>query len=150
MSALSLYEILGVSRSATPDAIRAAYRRKLLQLHPDKSSQHSSTRAESNVVAVHELQHAYDVLRDVARRKEYDAQLDAACQQQECATIPWLSISIEEMEVFTTEHGSEAYEFECRCGDVFELSAQELPKEHNTSVTVPCRSCTNILLVRYS
>ncbi|MBW8305520.1 MAG: DnaJ domain-containing protein [Thiobacillus sp.] len=60
------YQILGVSPSATPDLIKTAYRKKAAQFHPDKNqSPDAPTRFR-------EVQEAYEVLSDAARRKAYD------------------------------------------------------------------------------
>jgi DnaJ-class molecular chaperone len=60
------YQILGVSPNATPDLIKAAYRKKAAQFHPDKNqSPDAPTRFR-------EVQEAYEVLSDAARRKAYD------------------------------------------------------------------------------
>ncbi|PKO73543.1 MAG: molecular chaperone DnaJ [Betaproteobacteria bacterium HGW-Betaproteobacteria-17] len=60
------YQTLGVSPSATPDLIKAAYRKKAAQFHPDKNqSADAPTRFR-------EVQEAYEVLSDAARRKAYD------------------------------------------------------------------------------
>jgi len=60
------YRILGVSPSATADLIKAAYRKKAAQYHPDKNqSPDAATRFR-------EAQEAYEVLSDTARRKAYD------------------------------------------------------------------------------
>jgi len=58
------YRFLQVTREATPDEIHAAYRRRALELHPDRSG----GRNEPFV----ELQRAYSVLRDPERRAAYD------------------------------------------------------------------------------
>jgi curved DNA-binding protein CbpA len=62
----SLYERLGVTADADPDALRAAYRRRALELHPDHGG--DATR----MAAVNE---AWAVLSDPARRHAYDASL---------------------------------------------------------------------------
>ena len=57
------YEILGVSKTATHDEIRKAYRKKAVKLHPDKGGSEE---------AFQELQQAYEVLSDDDKRKVYD------------------------------------------------------------------------------
>jgi molecular chaperone DnaJ len=58
------YVILGVSSSATPDQIKAAFRRRAMELHPDHSRTDSAP--------FQELQEAYGVLSDPERRRRYD------------------------------------------------------------------------------
>ena len=60
------YEILGISPTATADAIKAAYRKKAAQYHPDKNPSADAP------VRFREIQEAYEVLSDPARRKAYD------------------------------------------------------------------------------
>jgi curved DNA-binding protein CbpA len=62
------YKVLGVSMSAKAAAIRAAYKRRALALHPDRAG-HESTAAFQKVAA------AYEVLSDPVKRARYDARL---------------------------------------------------------------------------
>ena len=60
------YELLGVERGATADAIRRAYRTLARKYHPDvNKSTDAATRFS-------EIQEAYDVLSDAGKRKAYD------------------------------------------------------------------------------
>lgn len=61
-----LYEVLGVSRSASDDEIKKAFRRRARQLHPDVNK---SPNAEEEFK---ELNEAYDVLSDSGKRAQYD------------------------------------------------------------------------------
>jgi molecular chaperone DnaJ len=63
-----LYETLGVPKNATQDEIKKAYRKLARQHHPDRNPDDKA--AESKFK---EVQTAYDVLSDPAKRKQYDA-----------------------------------------------------------------------------
>jgi hypothetical protein len=68
----SHYEVLGVSREASPEAIRAAYRDLAREHHPDRNATTSSAGQNSEMSAVNE---AYRVLGDEERRAAYDSGL---------------------------------------------------------------------------
>jgi molecular chaperone DnaJ len=67
VSSSDLYAILGVSRDASPDEIKRAYRRKALELHPDRNPDRED--AEEHFK---ELSQAYAVLSDPEKRQRYD------------------------------------------------------------------------------
>lgn len=61
------YSILGVEKTADQTEIKKAYRKKALQLHPDKVGD-----TPENVERFQQLQKAYDTLSDEDSRKIYD------------------------------------------------------------------------------
>lgn len=61
------YEVLGVSKTATPEEIKKAYRKKAIQYHPDKNP--GDKEAEEKFK---EAAEAYDVLSDSEKRAKYD------------------------------------------------------------------------------
>src|SRR5919199_3068020 len=63
----TLYDTLGVSKTASQDEIKKAYRKLVRQYHPDKNP--GDTSAEERFK---EVQAAYDVLSDPEKRKQYD------------------------------------------------------------------------------
>ncbi|MCR2827611.1 molecular chaperone DnaJ [Microbacterium sp. zg.Y909] len=60
------YDVLGVSRDATPDEIKKAYRRLARELHPDVNPGEEASERFKLVT------HAYDVLSDPDQRARYD------------------------------------------------------------------------------
>jgi molecular chaperone DnaJ len=63
-----LYDTLGVSRGATAEEIKRAYRRRARELHPDANPDDPGAEASFK-----ELARAYAVLSDPVRRRNYDA-----------------------------------------------------------------------------
>jgi len=61
------YEVLKVSRSASPDEIKKVYRKLAMQYHPDKNT--NKKEAEERFKEVSE---AYEVLSDPNKRQRYD------------------------------------------------------------------------------
>jgi len=58
------YEVLGVGKSASADEIKKAFRRKAVELHPDKEGGDEDKFKEIN--------EAYEVLKDQQKRQRYD------------------------------------------------------------------------------
>ncbi len=63
MSSKDYYQILGVSKTATADEIKSAFRKLAHQHHPDKGGDASKFK---------EINEAYGVLSDATKRKQYD------------------------------------------------------------------------------
>ena len=67
MSKKDFYEILGVSKNATAEEIKKAYRKKAIEFHPDKNP--GNKEAEENFKTAAE---AYEVLSDADKKAKYD------------------------------------------------------------------------------
>ena len=64
MADKSYYDILGISKSASADEIKKAYRKKAHEYHPDKGT--------GNEAKFKEVNEAYQVLSDNQKRSQYD------------------------------------------------------------------------------
>ena len=58
------YEVLGVGKDASADEIKKAFRRKAVELHPDKQG--------GDEAKFKEINEAYEVLKDTSKRQRYD------------------------------------------------------------------------------
>ena len=65
--AKNYYDILGVSKTATQDEIKKAYRKIAIKYHPDKNPGNKEAEEKFKEAA-----EAYSVLSDENKRKEYD------------------------------------------------------------------------------
>ena len=67
MARIDYYRVLGVSRDASDDAIKKAYRKLVFQHHPDRNP--DSTQAQAKI---RDLNAAYEVIGDPEKRRTYD------------------------------------------------------------------------------
>eukprot|EP00879_Flechtneria_rotunda_P028043 GHRR01030120.1.p1 GENE.GHRR01030120.1~~GHRR01030120.1.p1 ORF type:complete len:195 (+),score=61.32 GHRR01030120.1:169-753(+) len=68
-----LYQVLGVTRTAAAEEIKAAFRKRAKELHPDALQNDCNT---ADAKAFVQLVRAYEVLRDPYQRKMYDVASD--------------------------------------------------------------------------
>jgi len=67
------YKLLNVSKSATHDEIRTAYKKESLKTHPDRIANATPAEKKKATERFQAVADAYYVLSDPTRRREYDA-----------------------------------------------------------------------------
>lgn len=160
--ASSLYNALDVHSQSSPEEIRRAYHRAARQHHPDKRAGVTAPTAVEPLhdaaqepltgdadVAFLRIQEAYETLRDPARRAQYDAKLvrDAIVRKRDGEDVRIADVvSVDEMtrEVLPVENDDDEedeviYSHQCRCGDVYEVTEDELLDGVDV---VPCNGCS--------
>ena len=130
------YDILGVSRTATYQEIKAAHRNLARQTHPDKvadiSSQDSFRR----------LQSAWECLRQADTRQAYDEQLFLKEQKLESKRQAAMPLSLSEIEVAQDDESNElVYVYTCRCGEELQIWQDEVPPL-NENLLTECPGCS--------
>ena len=63
----NFYNILGISKSATKDEIKKAYRSLQMKYHPDKNQN-----SQESVIMTQKINEAYETLSDDSKKQEYD------------------------------------------------------------------------------
>jgi molecular chaperone DnaJ len=76
MAKQDYYELLGVSKNATPDELKKAYRKLAMKYHPDRNPNDKT--AEQKFKDINE---AYEVLKDADKKAAYDRYGHAAFDQ---------------------------------------------------------------------
>lgn len=89
--AMSHYDTLNVSRIASPEVIRAAYKALAQKYHPDRNSSHDAA------LRMKEINLAYEVLSDPDKRRRYDETLEPEPRERSSNQI-----KPEDLEVYCT------------------------------------------------
>ena len=76
MAKQDFYEVLGVSKSASADELKAAYRKLAMKHHPDRNPGDKTAEQKFK-----EISEAYDILKDDQKRAAYDRFGHAAFEQ---------------------------------------------------------------------
>lgn len=82
VKSLRLYDLLDVPTDASHEELRRAYKRKAMELHPDRST--ADPEAKDKFV---NMKYAYDVLSDPLRRSVYDKGGESAVRAMEEASV---------------------------------------------------------------
>ncbi|KOS17794.1 DnaJ -like protein subfamily C member 21 [Escovopsis weberi] len=93
------YELLGVERQATDLEIKKAYRRKALELHPDRNLNDVDTATKKFA----EVQSAYEILSDPQERAWYDSHRDTILSGQDGADGDTEPATFRNVRLTTTE-----------------------------------------------
>ena len=71
---VNYYDILGVSRTASQEEIKKAFRKLAMENHPDKFQKCSEDEIKRRTKIFQEISNAYDIIGDEKKRQEYDAE----------------------------------------------------------------------------
>lgn len=120
------YEVLGVSRDATPDEIKRAYRKLAMAYHPDRNPGNAEAEARFK-----EASEAYETLGDDARRKRYNQ--NPSGSQGEGFVMP------EDVGAFVTEMVTAAFTLFSEVRDAF--ATQQARANKSTDSLGQCETC---------
>lgn len=136
---MNYYEVLGCSKDSTDEEIKRAYRRRLLQFHPDKSG---STDSQE----FHNVTEAWRVLGQPESRRRYNA----VCKQEELEDREKLEDSPVYARLSPSDFEESVLEdtlfYRCRCGSHYFIERDDL-REKNVLLHVMCDGCTLIIVV---
>ncbi|KAG7389050.1 DnaJ sub C member 24 [Phytophthora pseudosyringae] len=149
MTAPSFYEVLGVAATCSAEDVRRAYHQAARKYHPDKrSSDVNSAGANSeDEQQFLRVQEAYETLRRAELRRQYDAKLqqdELVRKREQEVVVVSDEVPLADMlrEVLPGEGEDEdevVFTHQCRCGDLYEITEEEL---QDGADVVPCTGCS--------
>jgi diphthamide biosynthesis protein 4 len=152
------YEILGLPEALRDDpnlsaqTIRNAYRRALLQNHPDKATQPDVKGANFSIDQISE---AFSVLSDGKTRTKYDRELKQNGAEYERGVrgeVFRTGIEAVDLDDLDTDQAQGIWYKSCRCGDErgFLITESDLEEAaEDGEISVGCRGCSLWLKVLF-
>jgi diphthamide biosynthesis protein 4 len=136
MESLNAYEVLGVEPTCTQEDIKTAYKKRILECHPDKLSGLSNSNSDNEEFL--RVQRAWKLLSSTEERQKYDNAVLGT------AVISRDTHSITEFTRVKGADGGDLFILSCRCGDRYEISEEDLADGYNT---VQCNGCSLYLSI---
>lgn len=169
---VTYYEILGLPNpwaakiTLTPQLLKAAYRRALLQHHPDKSQlppspEHDSTKAAnkqlSSAYTIDQVTMAYSIISTPKLRAEYDREVVLQSQQMgSCAPqqtdIFRTGVEVVDLDDLEFDQNKSIWSRSCRCGEGrgFLIREDDLEQAADDGeLVVGCKGCSLWLRVLF-
>lgn len=133
------YEVLNSHQTDSIENIKKKYQLLLLQHHPDKKQNNADNHISSNVF--HCIDAAWKTLRDPAKRRAYDAEIN----QEKFNEKPIVHDTLT-LDEFDIDNDNCAWTHTCRCGGYFILSFDECPSNTNDDeIFIDCNECSLVI-----
>ncbi|KAI7882539.1 DnaJ-domain-containing protein [Lichtheimia hyalospora FSU 10163] len=126
------YEILNVSENASHEQIKARFQQLILLHHPDRNGGSPNDKQAQRILE------AWEVLRDPAQRKQYDAELSARQ-----AAVSNGEVDLDDM---IYDEDAQSFSLRCRCSGAYTITENELEQGIDT---VCCDNCSLQIHVLY-
>jgi diphthamide biosynthesis protein 4 len=159
---LNYYQLLGLEEKhhaavLSSQEVKAAYRRALLQHHPDKKVQTPSFRptknGEKSPVTVDEIALAYKVLSEPVLRAEYNRWLQTDDSGEDAnSRVHRTGLETVDLDDLVFDPASSLWSRSCRCGDDSGFLVTEAELEKNAEdgeLFVGCKGCSLWLRVLF-
>jgi len=172
-SITTFYDILGIPTSAEPAAIRSAFKRSLLQFHPDKipllekqennGIPFSQEQKDAMTAKFQACVKAANCLLDPQSKARYDAialgkqmiditgRVSETCSLKEEFELASENEDDEEKEEDSKENGGMLYLRECRCGGYYSViwnkQQEEVQNQNQKSTSKKYATCDSCSLV---
>ncbi|KAL2072538.1 hypothetical protein VTL71DRAFT_11881 [Oculimacula yallundae] len=159
----TFYEILGLPEALHDEAnlpaqiLRAAYRRALLQNHPDKSSANKALNTKTTTFSIDQISEAFNTLSDPKSRAKYDQELKlqnanaihGGVTGKQVFRTGIETVDLDDLEVDEVQG---IWYRNCRCGDERGFLIKESDLEEaaeDGEISVGCRGCSLWLKVLF-
>jgi len=154
------YEILGLPEALHNESnipaqtLRGAYRRALLQNHPDKSAK-PTLNSKQEIFSIDQISEAFSVLSDSTSRAKYNKDLKLHNNNVEGSNGAQLfrtGVEIIDLDDLDADEAQGIWYRSCRCGDErgFLISEADLEEAANEGeLSVGCKGCSLWLKVLF-
>lgn len=118
-------------QNASMEELKKSYQNLVLKYHPDKQCQNTETFIRLN--------EAWNILRDLEKRKAYDAELQQKKFNENRIVHEVVNLSKD----FRYDRKMNNYTRDCRCGGLFVVSEEDVSDSY-----FECDECSLVILIR--